>query len=133
MSSWCKSYIHNRPLTIHYNSRLNTVYQTLSSSYEIGANVMRKAIDVEYNKGVISGQTRELDDAFQQFSVSRPVVSRTSLNLFSLHCKVLSPQRWTRYKKTSGGFNVKLRSKVCASVHLHGISFHSSNRREGGS
>jgi len=80
MSSWCNSYVHNPPLIIHDNSRLNAVYNRLNSSHENGTDgILRikkaidKAIDVDHNKRVISDQTSELDDAFQQFSVSRPV------------------------------------------------------------
>jgi len=76
MSSQCNSYIHNRPLIIHYNSQLNTICDRLNSSYENGTDGIlriKKAIDMDHNKRVISDQTSELSDAFQQFSVSRPV------------------------------------------------------------
>jgi len=78
MSSWCNSYVHNRPLIIHYNSRLNTICDRLNSSYGNDTHgilrikkAIKKTIDVDYNKRVISDQTSELNDAFQQFSVSR--------------------------------------------------------------
>ena len=46
--------------------------ETLNSLYEIGAHGIKKAIDVKYNKRIISDLTRGLDQAFQEFSVSRP-------------------------------------------------------------
>jgi len=59
MSSWCHYYAHNRPLIIRYA--------------ENGTLRIKKAVNVDHNKRVISDKTRELNDALQQLSVSRLV------------------------------------------------------------
>jgi len=50
--------------------------QLNSSSYEDGTDGIlriKKAIDVDHKQRVISDLISQLNDAFQQFSVSRPV------------------------------------------------------------
>ena len=56
---------------IHDNSQLNAVYKRLEEKGTHG--VIKKVVEVDYNKHVISDQIKILDDAFRDFSVSRPV------------------------------------------------------------
>jgi hypothetical protein len=67
---------------------LNTVCHQLDVVYEKwyenkGARIhrMKKTLDVDHYKGVITEKTRELDEAFQRYTASRfDIALRASLN-----------------------------------------------------
>jgi hypothetical protein len=51
-------------------SELNTTIKWLCESDPKGKSIVTRAVDADYNKGEIAQRTREMDDAFQRYTVS---------------------------------------------------------------
>jgi hypothetical protein len=53
--------------------QLNTAFEKWQDNGTYGFRRIKQAIDVDHYKGVITGKTRELDEAFQRYTVSRSI------------------------------------------------------------
>jgi hypothetical protein len=53
------------------SDQLNAVCEKWHENKTDGIRRMKNVVDVDHNKGVITGKTRELDEAFQRYTVSR--------------------------------------------------------------
>jgi hypothetical protein len=53
--------------------QLNTAFEKWQDNGTYGFRRIKQATSVDHYKGVITGKTRELDEAFQQYTVSRSI------------------------------------------------------------